>query len=106
MTTLTFSLEPTPPFDFELTAGYHTYFQARSGADTLDAGVYRRLLDIGGKLALASVRSVGTVDEPELTVELQGEGLSGSDANPGGGTTALDAGGGARPDPVLRTGGG
>ena len=81
MTTLTFSLEPTPPFDFELTAGYHTYFQARSGADTLDAGVYRRLLDIGGKLALASVRSAGTVDEPELTVELQGEELSVSDAN-------------------------
>ena len=81
MMTLTFSLHASPPFDFELTAGYHTYFQARSGADTMDGGVYRRLLDLGGKLALASVRSTGTVDEPQLAVELQGEGLADSDAN-------------------------
>ena len=81
MATLTFNLEPRPPFNFELTAGYHTYFQARSGAETLDGGVYRRLLDLDGRLALASVRSVGTVDEPELAMELRGEGLADSDAN-------------------------
>ncbi len=81
MATLTFTLEPTPPFDFELTAGYHTYFQARSGADTLDGGVYRRLLDLDGRLALASVRSVGTIDGPVLAVGLESEGLTDSDAS-------------------------
>ena len=75
MTTRDFRLEPVAPFDFELTAGYHTYFQSRSGADTLDGGVYRRLLDLDGHLALASVRSKGTVDAPILEVELRGEGL-------------------------------
>ena len=82
MTVLAFSLEPMPPFDFELTAAYHTYFQARSGADTLDAGVYRRLLDLEGRLVLVSVRSAGTVDEPRLSVELRGEGVSEADRGP------------------------
>ena len=67
---------PKPPFDFELTAGYHTYFQGRYGADSLDQGVYRRLLDLDGDLVLASVRSTGSVDSPRLEVEVQGRGLS------------------------------
>ena len=79
MPTITLHLQPTPPFDFELTAGYHTYFQARSGADNLDAGVYRRLLDLDGRLLLVSVRSAGSVDSPELVIELRGEGLSDAD---------------------------
>ena len=79
MRTTTFRLYPTPPFDFELTAGYHTYFQARSGADNLDVGVYRRLLDLDGRLLLVSVRSAGSVDSPELVIELRGEGLSDAD---------------------------
>lgn len=79
MPTITLHLQPTPPFDFELTAGYHTYFQARSGADNLDAGVYRRLLDLEGRLLLVSVRSAGSVDSPELVIELRGEGLSDAD---------------------------
>lgn len=73
-------LHPTPPFDFELTAGYHTYFQARSGADSIEGDIYRRLLDLGGKLALASVRSAGSVDAPEIAVELRGGSLSDSEA--------------------------
>ena len=68
-------ISPAAPFDFELTAGYHTYFQGRYGTDSLDQGVYRRLLDLGGRLVLASVSSVGSVDSPELLVELEGEGL-------------------------------
>lgn len=72
MDRLTTSIKPVPPFDFELTAGYHTYFQSRYGTDTMADGVYQRLLDLGDKLVLASVRSVGTVDAPELSLELQG----------------------------------
>ena len=73
-------LHPTPPFDFELTAGYHTYFQARSGADSMDGDVYRRLLDLDGKLVLASAQSTGSVDAPEIAVELRGESLTDSEA--------------------------
>ena len=79
MQTIILRLYPTPPFDFELTAGYHTYFQGRSGADNLDSGVYRRLLDLDGRLALAAVRSTGGVDSPELLLELRGDGLTDAD---------------------------
>ncbi len=77
MRELTIRLRPRPPFDFQLTAGYHTYFQGRSGADNLDGGVYRRLLDLDGRLALASVRSTGSVESPELSLDLRGEGMTG-----------------------------
>ena len=79
MKKLTIHLQPMPPFDFPLTAGYHTYFQGRTGADNLDGGVYRRMLDLDRRLALASVRSTGNVDTPELLLELRGEGLTGAD---------------------------
>ena len=79
MQSISLSLQPTPPFDFELTAGYHTYFQARSGADNVESGVYRRLLDLDGRLALVFVRSAGGIDAPELVLELRGDGLT--DAN-------------------------
>ena len=29
------SINPVAPFDFELTAGYHTYFQSRYGSDNM-----------------------------------------------------------------------
>ena len=76
MQTINLRLQPTPPFDFQLTAGYHTYFQARSGADNMEGGIYRRLLDLGERLALVSVRSAGSVDLPELSLELKGENLT------------------------------
>ena len=72
-------IEPVPPFDFDLTAGYHTYFQGRYGSDSLEDGVYRRLLDLGGNLLLASVSSVGSVDQPRLQIDLQGERLGAED---------------------------
>ena len=73
------TIRPVPPFDFELTAGYHTYFQSRYGTDTMEDGVYQRLLDLGDKLVLASVRSTGTTDDPELALDLQGEDLKPED---------------------------
>ncbi len=81
MDRLTTTIQPVPPFDFELTAGYHTYFQSRYGTDTMEDGVYRRLLDLGDKLVLASVRSAGTTDTPELTLDLQGSELSPEDVD-------------------------
>ena len=79
MDRLTVSIKPVPPFNFELTAGYHTYFQSRYGTDTMEDSVYRRLLDLDDKLVLASVRSIGTLDAPELALELQGPELSPDD---------------------------
>ncbi len=79
MQSITLALSPTPPFDFDLTAAYHTYFQGRSGADNLDGGTYRRLLDLDGRLALAVVRSTGAVDAPQLFLELHGDSLSDAD---------------------------
>jgi DNA-3-methyladenine glycosylase II len=79
MDRLTTIITPVAPFDFELTAGYHTYFQSRYGTDTMEDGVYRRLLDMGDKLVLASVTSSGTIDAPELALELQGPDLSDGD---------------------------
>ena len=72
-------IKPVPPFNFELTAGYHTYFQSRYGTDTMEDGVYRRLIDLDDKLVLASVRSIGTLEAPELALELQGPELSPDD---------------------------
>ena len=78
---LTANIKPVAPFNFELTAGYHTYFQSRYGTDTMEDGVYRRLLDLDDKLVLAKVRSVGTVDAPELSMELQGTELGTEDVD-------------------------
>jgi len=80
MASLTATVKPVPPFDFGLTAGYQTYFRSSYGSDSLAQDVYRRLLDVRGKLVLASVRSVGSVAAPELAVELQGDSLSSQDA--------------------------
>jgi len=79
MDRLTVSIKPVPPFNFELTAEYHTYFQNRYGTDTMEDGVYRRLIDLDDKLVLASVRSIGTLEAPELALELQGSELSPDD---------------------------
>ena len=82
------TIKPVAPFDFGLTAGYHTYFQGRYGSDSLTDGVYRRLLDLEGNLVLASVRSVGSVEAPELVVELQSENLSSGDVELAAGQVA------------------
>ena len=76
MTRETTFIDPAAPFDFDLTPGYHTYFQGRYGADSLENGVYRRLLDLEGNLVLASVSSAGSVQQPRLQIELQGERLN------------------------------
>lgn len=65
-------LHPEPPFDFDLTAGSHTYFRGTYGADMLEDGDYRRLLNIDGRLLLGHVRSTGTISEPALAVTVHG----------------------------------
>ena len=64
-----FTLQPTPPFNFEATAENQPYF--RKGQNNA-ADTYHRLLDLGSKLVLATVRSKGDLHNPELVVELRG----------------------------------
>ena len=68
-------IEPTAPFDFDLTAGHLTYFRGRYGSDSFENGELRHVVDVGGKIALATVRSSGSSDAPKLDVEVSGEGL-------------------------------
>ena len=77
---LTTTIRPLAPFDFDLTAGYHTYFQSRYGTDSLEDGEYHRLLDLGDKLVLASVRSLGSIELPELKLQLSGDELTSAEA--------------------------
>ena len=81
-TTLTRVIKPTAPYDFELTAGQPNYSRDQEfrTEDYVD-GSYLRLLDLGEKVALASVSSQGTADDPELTVSLNGEDLTDDDAD-------------------------
>ena len=89
MNHLNFHITPTAPYDFDLTVGSMTFFQARHAADMFEDGVLRRVLSLGSpsttglgrKPALVSIRSVGSVDEPQLAVEARGDGLTAADAD-------------------------
>jgi len=74
----TTTLSPRPPYDLNHTASYATYFVGRYGTDVYEGGVFRRLLSVGRRLVLASVRSTGTVEAPSLEVELAAEALDGA----------------------------
>ncbi len=69
------TLTPVPPYDFNLTALSAVYFRDRYGANQFDGAVFRRLLDLKGKLCLTSVRSLGTLDSPQLEVKVAGASL-------------------------------
>ena len=79
MESRTTQLRPVAPFDFDLTAGSHTYFRGTYGADMLEGGDYRRLLNIDNRLVLAHVRSTGSTIEPKLSVVAQGPHVSEGD---------------------------
>lgn len=68
----TTTLTPVPPYDFAGTANHITYFRGYCGADRFHDGTFRRLLDLGDHCCLARVRSRGTVDSPELELEITG----------------------------------
>ena len=81
MSSVQFHITPTAPYDFDLTVGSMTFFQARHAADMFEGGVLRRVLSLGGKPALVAVRSVGSVDAPMLAVEVNGDGMTQSDTD-------------------------
>ncbi|MBM3925653.1 MAG: DNA-3-methyladenine glycosylase 2 family protein [SAR202 cluster bacterium] len=67
------TLTPLPPYNFELTLGHLASFQGALTADVFHDGAYQRLLDIDGKLFLATVRSSGATDNPQLHLTIQAE---------------------------------
>ena len=66
------TLQPTAPYDLELTTENQPYFRKGDGPST---NSYQRLLDLGEKLTVATVSSTGSTAAPELLVELQGDDL-------------------------------
>ena len=72
----TLTIHPIPRFNFALTAENQPYFRREEDSD---AGQYQRLLDLGEKLALATVDFQGSIDVPQLAVRLQGESLTAED---------------------------
>ena len=84
-TTLTTTVSPVPPYDFELTAGQPNYSRDQEfKTEEYTDGAYIRLLDLGDKVALATLRSTGTVDQPELACTLTGEDLDATDGERAG----------------------
>jgi DNA-3-methyladenine glycosylase II len=66
--TQTFTLSPLAPFSLALSAQIFTGLnrQVRSYSD----GVYSQVLHVDGKLVLAKITQQGTIQKPELTIEL------------------------------------
>ncbi len=79
-TTVATTIAPIPPYDFLLTAGQPSYSRNQEyKTEEYTDDAYIRLLDLGDKVALASVRSTGAVHDPELYVTLTGDDLDDSD---------------------------
>ena len=72
---ISFTIKPVPPYDFDLTADFATYFRGRYLWEFYENGTYRRLLEIDGTLAIAAVKSIGSVEDPGLEVEIAGSHL-------------------------------
>ena len=64
-----FRVTPPAPFRFEATAAFLSPGEAEL-VDVFDGKRFTRLLDIGGRMRLALVSSLGTAQRPELIVTL------------------------------------
>jgi DNA-3-methyladenine glycosylase II len=62
-------VKASPPFNFDLSA--QVFANGDPQVRRYEKGRFRQVIRIGGKLALVSVESVGTVETPRLSVELK-----------------------------------
>ena len=69
------TIEPTAPFDFDLTARYRTAYRKYFGNHEYVDDEYRQVVSSNGNVALACVTSVGTVEQPKLKLSLRGDHL-------------------------------
>lgn len=72
-------LSPTSPYDFRLSMEHMASFGTGARVNVFEDGRYSRLLEVGGKLILAQVESVGTVEAPRLNVTLHGDEITDQD---------------------------
>lgn len=63
-----FDINPVPPFSFDLSAGIFT--EGDEHIHKYENGSFWQVIKPNGKPVLVSLRSTGTVDEPELSVNL------------------------------------
>jgi DNA-3-methyladenine glycosylase II len=71
-------IKPLPPFDLDLSA--RLFLNGDWRIRRYEAGRYWQVVRLEERMALATVRSLGTVNEPELSVNLEpNEGLSEAD---------------------------
>jgi DNA-3-methyladenine glycosylase II len=64
-----FLIEPDAPFNFELITSLYARFPTQC-VDLYHDGIFERVLENGSRMFLARVKSVGSVDEPKLEVEV------------------------------------
>jgi DNA-3-methyladenine glycosylase II len=74
--TLTFSIQPPPPYSLALTAARFASFP--EVVDLFDGAVYRRMVRAQGEPALMTVRQIGPVRKPELEVTILGRAPDGA----------------------------
>lgn len=71
-------LRPVPPFDFDLSASI--FSESDGQICRYEGGRFWQVIRLDGKLVLVVIRAFGTVEDPELLVELKSDGeISGSD---------------------------
>jgi DNA-3-methyladenine glycosylase II len=74
-----FNIKPVAPFSFDLSA--RIFSDGDQRIRKYEEGAYWQVIRLNRNLVLVSLRSFGTVDEPEISVNLMpDEGLSGDDA--------------------------
>jgi len=80
---MNFDINPVPPFSFDLSAGI--FGEGNERIQRYENSSFWQVIRLNGKLVLFSLRSTGTVDEPEISVNLMpDEDLSGDDVRMAG----------------------
>ncbi len=75
MESLTAAIQPVSPFNFALTARGACWYAEGLGTEKFKDGVWKRVTQADSRPVLLTVSSRGTVEEPELEVRAEGEGL-------------------------------
>jgi DNA-3-methyladenine glycosylase II len=65
------TLQPVPPFDFDLSLRFAEGFRPGSGEQVVEGGRLWKAFRVTGTTVATRVESVGTVDRPRLTVSIE-----------------------------------
>lgn len=72
MKTTTVTLTPVPPYDFCLTAAAAVNFRVQHGTNFFDGTYFKKLLNLNNQTYFTRVHSTGTIDHPQLQIEITG----------------------------------